>query len=92
MTSGYYRKTYEFKDDKLARAISATFERRNTAIPAERPDALSQLFAEDPTKVQQWAAFVDNVDVKPGSLAMVVADLAGFLMPHVEKARDVGGQ
>jgi predicted nucleotidyltransferase component of viral defense system len=79
--------TYEFKDDKLARAISATFERRNTAIPAGRPDALSQVFAEDSTKVQQWAAFVDNVDVKPGSLATVVADLAGFLMPHAEKAR-----
>jgi hypothetical protein len=79
--------TYEFKDDRLARAIAATFKRRNTAIPAERPDALSQAFAEDPAKMQQWAAFVDNVEVKPGTLKKVVEDLAVFLMPYAAKAR-----
>jgi predicted nucleotidyltransferase component of viral defense system len=79
--------TYEFKDDRLARAIAATFKRRNTAIPVERPDALSQAFAEAPAKMQQWAAFVDNVEVKPGALKKVVDDLAAFLMPYAAKAR-----
>jgi predicted nucleotidyltransferase component of viral defense system len=78
---------YEFKDDRLARAIAATFKRRNTAIPTERPDALSQAFAEDPAKVQQWAAFIDNVEVKPGSLTKIVDELAAFLMLQAAKAR-----
>ena len=79
--------THEFKEDKLARAIAATFKRRNTAIPAEPPDALSQAFAEDPSKMGQWNAFVQNVDVKPGALTKIVDELAAFLMPHAAKAR-----
>jgi predicted nucleotidyltransferase component of viral defense system len=79
--------TYEFEDDRLARAIAATFKRRGTAVPTERPDGLSKAFAEDSAKVLQWAAFVDTVDMKPGSLAVVVDDLAAFLMPHAASAR-----
>jgi predicted nucleotidyltransferase component of viral defense system len=84
-------RTYEFKDERLARAIGATFKRRGTTVPPERPDGLSRAFAEDPAKIQQWAAFVDTVAVKPGSLAEVVDDLAAFLMPHAARARASGG-
>jgi predicted nucleotidyltransferase component of viral defense system len=79
--------TYEFKDDRLAQAIAATFARRKTEIPTERPDGLTQAFANDPTKQQQWAAFVEDVAVNPGPLADVVEALTSFLMPHAEKAR-----
>jgi len=34
-------KTFDFAPDRLARAIAATFARRQTAIPADRPDAHS---------------------------------------------------
>jgi hypothetical protein len=61
--------TYEFKDDdRLARAIAATFKRRGTAIPEELPDCLTRAFAEDPIRVQQWSAFLDSVETKPGIL------------------------
>ncbi|MBR0834120.1 nucleotidyl transferase AbiEii/AbiGii toxin family protein [Bradyrhizobium manausense] len=80
-------RTYEFKDDRLARAIKATFERRKTAIPTDRPDALTKAFADDPTKIQQWTAFLQDVAIDPGPLAGVVETLAVFLMPHAEKAR-----
>src|SRR5580692_10052450 len=50
-------RTYEFTDDNLARAIAATFARRETEIPSTLPDALTQAFAEDPAKVQQWNSF-----------------------------------
>lgn len=43
-------RTCEFKDDRLARAIKATFDRRKTAIPLDRPDALTTAFANDRTK------------------------------------------
>lgn len=44
-------RTYEFKGDRLARAISATFARRKTAVPTDRPDALTAAFANDPSKI-----------------------------------------
>ena len=81
---------YEFTGDRLARAIAATFERRKTPIPIELPDALTQAFADDPTKQQQWISFVDNVAVQPGGLGDVISDLATFLMPHAEAARRSG--
>lgn len=73
--------------DALPRAISATFERRGTEIPAERPDALTAAFAADAQKQQQWTSFVENVAVQPGTLAEVIEAIAAFLMPQAETAR-----
>ncbi len=80
-------RSYEFPDDALARAVTATFARRKTAIPSEPPDALTQGFAEDPVKIQQWTSFLENVAMQPGALPAVVNDLAEFLMPHAAAAR-----
>jgi predicted nucleotidyltransferase component of viral defense system len=79
-------RTYNFEGDRLARAIAATFARRKSEIPTEPPDALTEAFAKDPAKVQQWNSFVDGVAFKPGSLADVITDLATFLMPHAAAA------
>jgi len=79
-------RTFEFKDDKLARAISATFARRKTDIPGELPDALTTGFADDRQKVQQWNSFIAEVAHQPGTLADVVKELASFLMPHAAQA------
>lgn len=76
-----------FAGDALPRAIRATFDRRGTEIPAERPDALTADFAADAMKQQQWTSFVENVAVQPGTLAEVIEDLATFLMPQAEAAR-----
>jgi Nucleotidyl transferase AbiEii toxin, Type IV TA system len=54
--------THEFRDKKLARAIAATFKRRDTSIPEELPDCLTRAFVEDPLKVQQWSAFRQRRD------------------------------
>lgn len=81
--------TYEFNDDRLAQAIAATFARRKTAIPTERPDGLTSSFARDPAKQQQWAAFVQEVAVNPGPLTDVLETLATFLMAHAGKARSL---
>src|SRR5882672_6531223 len=81
--------TCDFKDDRLAQAIAATFARRKTEIPTERPDGLTSAFASDPTKQQQWNGFVEEVAVNPGPLVDVVEALAAFLLPHAEKARNL---
>jgi hypothetical protein len=80
--------SHQFDGDRLARAIAATFARRNTKIPSERPDALTAAFAEDPAKQQQWTAFLADVAVNPGTLAEVIEGLAVFLMPHAAEARN----
>jgi predicted nucleotidyltransferase component of viral defense system len=77
----------KFNDDRLARAIAATFARRKIDIPSDLPDALTPPFAADASKVQQWDAFVVDVAFQPGTLAEVTRDLAAFLMPHAAAAR-----
>lgn len=84
--------TYEFDGDALAKALAATFARRKTEIPNERPDALTKAFAEDAAKIQLWASFVELLEAEPGPLTKVVEDLAAFLMPRAETARKIAGR
>src|SRR5271165_1382127 len=59
----------EFKDDKLPRALAATFARRKTEIPSELPDALTAAFAQ--AKGQQWNSFVADVAFAPARCQML---------------------
>jgi predicted nucleotidyltransferase component of viral defense system len=79
-------RSYVFDAERLSRAIAATFERRGTAIPEELPDALTTAFSTDVTKQRQWEAFARDLSAAVPSLDAVVADLAGFLMPHARQA------
>ena len=81
-------RSFSFDDDRLARAIEATFARRKTTIPTELPDALTPAFAADEQKHWQWRAFIEDVSVDPGPLSSVTEDLADFLMPHVGRASE----
>ena len=78
--------SFSFDDDRLARAIAATFARRGTALPTEPPDALTPAFAEDAQKQNQWHTFVENVAVDPGPFVQVLDSLSKFLMPHAKIA------
>lgn len=84
-------RSFTFDDDRLARAIAATFARRGTEIPTELPDALSPDFAADQQKQRQWRVFVEDVALDPGMLADVVNELAGFLMAHATSAKRMAG-
>lgn len=79
-------RSFSFDDDRLARAIAATFQRRGTEIPTELPDALTPAFADDRQKQRQWHTFVENVALDPGSLADVTTKVAEFIMPHTKSA------
>lgn len=80
-------RSYDFDAERLSRAITATFNRRGTAIPEELPDALSPAFSADATKQRQWAAFIRDLAANAPSLETVVTDLASFLMPYAQQAR-----
>ena len=79
-------RSHAFDAKRLSRAIAATFERRRTAIPEDLPDALTSAFSTDPAKQRQWEAFARDLAAEVPSLEVIVADLAGFLMPHARQA------
>jgi predicted nucleotidyltransferase component of viral defense system len=83
-------RSFSFDDDRLPRAIAATFARRETAIPQDPPDALTPAFAEDAQKQRQWRAFIGDVAHDPGDLANVIKDIAAFLMPQAVSATSLG--
>ncbi len=80
----------DVSDDRLVRAIAATFERRETQIPQELPDALTDAFPQDGQKQHQWRAFVEGVARNPGELTDVITEIAAFLMPHAVAAARLG--
>lgn len=79
-------RSYAFDAERLSRAIAATFQRRGTAIPEDLPDGLTPAFSTDATKQRQWEAFARDLSAEVPSLEVIVADLAGFLMPHARQA------
>jgi hypothetical protein len=74
---------FDFDGGTLARAIEATFGRRNTALPAETPLALTTEFGHDATKQTQWRAFLrrSGIGDAPEDFAKVVGSAAAFLGP-----------
>jgi hypothetical protein len=86
----FLSQSFPFDDDRLARAIAATFKRRETEIPVDLPDALTPAFAEDEQKQRQWDAFLENVALRHGSLADVTTSVARFIMPHAIAAAKIG--
>lgn len=74
----------------LAAAITATFARRQTALPTERPLALTSKFSENAAKLLQWQAFLNRNRIEAGSLGDTVALLGDLLWPPTQLATDRG--
>lgn len=72
-------KALAIADDELDAAIAATFERRRTEVPRERPPGLSPDLLADPTKQRQWRAYAESIDLEAVTLADV-ADAAWALV------------
>ncbi|MBQ1784526.1 MAG: nucleotidyl transferase AbiEii/AbiGii toxin family protein [Gammaproteobacteria bacterium] len=77
----------EFDGNTLRRAIRATFDRRNTLLPADTPFGLTDGFAADAQKQRQWQAFLGKNRLEALHLEGVVASLRGFLLPVIAAAR-----
>ncbi|WP_404405716.1 nucleotidyl transferase AbiEii/AbiGii toxin family protein [Pelagibacterium halotolerans] len=77
--------TFSFEGLILADAIRATFERRDTNVPAETPIALTPAFAEDAAKQAQWRGFLRRtaLAMAPGPFAEMQAKVAAFVLPPV---------
>ena len=81
--------TLEYDGMLLTEAVRATFERRQTKIPATAPLALTQSFANDSMKITQWNAFLRKhlQHHDTGNLEMIVERIATFIMPVFEAIR-----
>jgi len=74
-----------FDGKKLGSAITATFERRSTALPVN-PAAFTPEFAANPTKQQQWNVFLGTSGLMDKvTLDTRVAIIRGFLGPLLER-------
>ena len=70
----------------LAAAITATFARRQTALPTQRPLALTKQFSGDAAKLRQWQAFLNKNRIDAASLGDTVALPDDLLWPPTQVA------
>jgi hypothetical protein len=74
---------FPFDGIRLARAITATFTRRNTAITPALPAGLAPRFYVDAARAGQWRAYLSRNELPgaPSDFAMVGEFLQTFLGP-----------
>lgn len=79
---------FRFEGPTLAEAIRVTFDRRRTEIPKSIPTALSDEFAMDTEKGNQWKAFLKRSGLEkiPVNLQQIVEELKVFLVPPLHAA------
>ena len=70
----------------LARAIAATFARRQTAIPHEPPLALRSAFAAQSVKQNQWLAFLARNRLADLNFGDTIGVLYTLLWPATQVA------
>ena len=79
---------FDFTGSRLAEAILATFTRRQTSIPSQRPVALSEEFYKNPDKQVQWNAFLktSKLETVKFEFSEVIEEIERFLMPPLKAA------
>ncbi|MDH5622706.1 MAG: nucleotidyl transferase AbiEii/AbiGii toxin family protein [Gammaproteobacteria bacterium] len=73
------------EEGELDEAIRATFERRETNVPAATPAGLTRQFSTDPQKVQQWSAYTASISLEGLSLEDAADSVSSFLGPACER-------
>jgi len=80
----------EISDADLDAAITATFERRQTAIPTERPPGLSAEMVDDEVKQRQWRAYAASVELENVSLESIIDKVWGLVGPSCARIVAMG--
>ncbi|MBM2830828.1 MAG: hypothetical protein HW411_1618 [Gammaproteobacteria bacterium] len=78
------KQKFDLNRNILPDAISATFNRRKTAIPIAIPLALTDEFYKDDSKNRQWIAFIRKNGIKNGlDLKNTINSLVEFFEPII---------
>lgn len=82
-------RVYDLDDRILARAIAATFKRRETELPADVPAGLSEDFGRDADAQRLWHAFLRRLRIEdaPVELSETVAAIRQRLWLVIQQAR-----
>jgi predicted nucleotidyltransferase component of viral defense system len=83
---------FPFDGSLLTQAIGASFAQRKTSLPVITPIALTQTFAEHPTKKTQWQAFLNRnrLDMEGATFTEIIAHLHSFLWPPLQALAQEG--
>jgi hypothetical protein len=78
-----FTRRFSFQGEGLSRAISATFNRRRTAIDTAFPTALTPRFFADDARAEQWRAYLNRNSLPgaPADFTAVGELLRAFLVP-----------
>jgi hypothetical protein len=71
----------------ISKAIKATFQRRNTAVPKSWPVGLTSEFADDVVKRRQWDAFLEKSRVAGPTLALAIDAIRQLLSEPLDLSR-----
>lgn len=77
--------SFTFEGRVLREAIAQTFAKRRCELPGTAPIGLSEEFANNPSKAQQWKGFLRKRKGMPAppKLPEIVTGIRDFLMPVV---------
>jgi len=75
----------EIASEDLDVAIRATFERRGTPIPTERPPGLSAEMMEDETKQLQWRAYAASIELEGLGLNSIIDAVWNLVGPSCKR-------
>jgi predicted nucleotidyltransferase component of viral defense system len=80
---------FDFECSVLVEAISKTFKRRHTSLPADL-STLIQKLESDTSKGKQWVGFIrkNRLNNAPGELSKVLDDIYLFLSKPVEALKE----
>ena len=78
-------RSIDVPDEELDAALAATFARRETAIPTERPAGLTPEMANDPNKQRQWYAYASSIELESVELQEVVDAIWARIAPACER-------
>ncbi len=78
-------RSLEIASEDLDVAIRATFERRGTPIPTERPPGLSAEMMEDETKQRQWRAYAASVELEGVGLNSIIDAVWNLVGPSCKR-------
>jgi len=78
-------RSLEIASEDLDVAIRATFERRGTPIPTERPPGLSAKMVEDETKQRQWRAYSASIELEGVGLNSIIDAVWNLVGPSCKQ-------
>ena len=76
------------KGEGLLKQIKATFDRRGTPLPIDLPEGLTQRFAAEAERQQQWLAFLrrSSAEQEEANFVQVVRIVREFVWPPLQAA------